>query len=106
MTENNRKLTKWLTAIPITFILGAVTFGATWKTNVDRTNTAQTDSIYVNAVKYECLVEGYTALQYSDRVLTERVTILEARVDEIYKQNMAIQEAIFFELTGEEWEQE
>jgi hypothetical protein len=104
MNPRDWSLGQWIAAVPLIFVLGVVTAGASWKTNVDRTNCAQSDSITVNAEKYECLANGYVALQASDRVLVERVSILEARVDSMYAQNMKIQEAIYYELTGEEWQ--
>lgn len=59
------------------FILGVTTAGASWKTNVDRTNGAQSDSIYVNAVKYHELQEFCVQLQAVNRTQTERLESLE-----------------------------
>jgi len=94
-----------IVAIPVVFLLGVVATTASWRTGVDRTNCAQSDSIYVNAEKYDVIEAGYIQLQAVTRIQTSRIEILESRVDTLYARGLDIQKAIYYELTGHEWEQ-
>lgn len=81
------------------FVLGVTTAGASWKTNVDRTNCAQSDSIYVNARKYEALQESCIQLQAVNRAQTERLDILETHGQTSEK----ILRDLYRHETGEDW---
>ena len=91
-----------MTAGMLVFLLGITSASVQWKTNVDRTNLAQSDSIYINAHKYEALQEYCIQIQAVNRAQTERLYALEVSSTigveillDLYKQE-----------TGKEWEME
>lgn len=99
MNPRSWSLGQIMTAGMLVFVLGVVSASASWKTNVDRTNVAQSDSIYVNAIKYEALQEYCIQLQAVNRVQTERIESLET-VD-MTSEN--ILRDLYKHETGEDW---
>ena len=96
---------QFATAGMLIFIFGIITAGTSWKTNVDRTNCAQSDSIYVNAVKYEMLQEYCVQLQAVDRVQTQRLNSMEALLESSSKNTEAMLREMYYNQMGREWEE-
>ena len=101
MTAKAKTLTQWIAAIPLVFVLGFVYAGTSWKASVDNTNCTQSDSIYVNAVKYGALQEYCVQLQAVNRAQTERIESLE--ISRGASEN--ILRELYRHQVGREWEE-
>lgn len=108
MSPRAKAFVQWATAIPLVFVLGVVSVSVSWKTNTDRTIAQHTDSIYVNAIKYEATNERIVELQALYANSRNRVELLEIRIDTLYTRNR-VSEGILRELyryqTGKDWEE-
>ena len=99
MNPRNWSINQFATAGMLIFVLGIATAGASWKTNVERTQVQQSDSIYVNAIKYEALQEYCVQLQAVNGVQTEQIESLEAHGQTSEK----ILRDLYRHETGEDW---
>ena len=99
MNPRNWSINQFATAGMLIFVLGIATAGASWKTNVERTQVQQSDSIYVNAVKYEALQQFCVQLQAVNRTQTERLESLESHS----KTSEQILRDLYRHETGQDW---
>lgn len=103
MSPEKKRIAKWFTALPVSFVLGVMYVGIDWKSDVDhaiarqsRVAVRQSDSIYVNAEKYAMLEMRVVELQTLYAEYRARVDMMEARTDSVLTEN----NQMLRELTG------
>ena len=93
---------RWLLAIlgcAASFAFGA----GQWTNGIEDRLDRHCDSIYVSVEKSIALEQRTAELQAVYYVLTDRVQVLEARVDSLTSTGLEIQKDIYRAITGQEW---
>lgn len=85
--EKKRNIFKWAATLPATFVLGVLYIGIDWKGDIEHTLEDHSDSIYVNAEKYEMLEERVIELQTLYTEYRARIESIEAQADSILLEN-------------------